>query len=74
MGRRIAIVGAGQSGLQLGLGLLGVGHLVTLVSNRTSQQVRAGPVQSSQVFEGEPLVFHSGSYRVATRHPELETT
>ena len=53
MGRRIAIVGAGQSGLQLGLGLLGVGHSVTLVSNRTSEQVRAGPVQSSQcMFEG----------------------
>jgi hypothetical protein len=21
--------------------------------------------------EGEPLVFHSGSYRIATRHPHL---
>lgn len=52
MGRRIAIVGAGQSGLQLGLGLLGVGHSVTLVSNRTAEQVWAGPVQSSQcMFE-----------------------
>jgi flavin reductase (DIM6/NTAB) family NADH-FMN oxidoreductase RutF/2-polyprenyl-6-methoxyphenol hydroxylase-like FAD-dependent oxidoreductase len=52
MGRRIAIVGAGQSGLQLGLGLLSAGHSVTLVSNRTAAQVRAGPVQSSQcMFE-----------------------
>ena len=52
MGRRIAIVGAGQSGLQLGLGLLGVGHSVTLVSNRTAAEVLTGPVQSSQcMFE-----------------------
>lgn len=52
MRRRIAIVGAGQSGLQLGLGLLSVGHSVTLVSNRTPDQVRSGPVQSSQcMFE-----------------------
>jgi flavin reductase (DIM6/NTAB) family NADH-FMN oxidoreductase RutF/2-polyprenyl-6-methoxyphenol hydroxylase-like FAD-dependent oxidoreductase len=52
MGRRIAIVGAGQSGLQLGLGLLSVGHSVTLVSNRTAEQTRSGPVQSSQcMFE-----------------------
>jgi flavin reductase (DIM6/NTAB) family NADH-FMN oxidoreductase RutF/2-polyprenyl-6-methoxyphenol hydroxylase-like FAD-dependent oxidoreductase len=48
MGRRIAIVGAGQSGLQLGLGLLSVGHAVTLVSNRSPGQVQSGPVQSSQ--------------------------
>ena len=52
MGRRIAIVGAGQSGLQLGLGLLGVGHSDTLVSNRTAAEVLTGPVQSSQcMFE-----------------------
>ncbi|MGH2886044.1 MAG: styrene monooxygenase/indole monooxygenase family protein, partial [Solirubrobacteraceae bacterium] len=44
--------GAGQSGLQLGLGLLGAGHSVTLVSNRTAEQLLTGPVQSSQcMFE-----------------------
>ncbi|RDI76073.1 hypothetical protein Gocc_0492 [Gaiella occulta] len=32
--QRVAIVGAGQSGLQLGLGLLGSGYEVTLMSNR----------------------------------------
>jgi flavin reductase (DIM6/NTAB) family NADH-FMN oxidoreductase RutF len=50
--RRIAIVGAGQSGLQLALGLLAAGDDVTLVSNRTAQQLLSGPVQSSQcMFE-----------------------
>src|SRR5437588_3681094 len=48
MARRIAIVGAGQSGLQLALGLLGAGYEVTLVSDRTSEQLAAGPVSSSQ--------------------------
>ncbi|UMO20060.1 hypothetical protein L2Z36_09345 [Acinetobacter baumannii] len=33
--RRIAIVGAGQSGLQLGLGLLDTGYDVTMITNRT---------------------------------------
>ncbi len=46
--RRIAIVGAGQSGLQLGLGLLGQGYAVQLVSNRTGAAIGAGQVLSSQ--------------------------
>lgn len=46
--RRIAIIGAGQSGLQMALGLLGRGYAVTLVSNRTPEQIRAGRVMSSQ--------------------------
>ncbi|EPM61826.1 hypothetical protein A262_05499 [Pseudomonas syringae pv. actinidiae ICMP 19073] len=33
--RRIAIVGAGQAGLQLALGLLAEGYHVTLTTNRT---------------------------------------
>jgi flavin reductase (DIM6/NTAB) family NADH-FMN oxidoreductase RutF/flavin-dependent dehydrogenase len=50
--RRIAIVGAGQSGLQLALGLLDAGYEVTLVSNRTAEQLVTGQVQSSQcMFE-----------------------
>ncbi|MGH8431378.1 MAG: NAD(P)-binding domain-containing protein, partial [Solimonas sp.] len=44
---RVAIIGAGQSGMQLALGLLGAGHEVTVVSNRTAQQIREGPVMSS---------------------------
>ncbi|HEY1703242.1 MAG TPA: styrene monooxygenase/indole monooxygenase family protein [Trebonia sp.] len=50
--RRIAIVGAGQSGAQLALGLLGHGYQVTLVSERSADQLRTGPVLSSQcMFE-----------------------
>ncbi|NVK43287.1 MAG: FAD-binding oxidoreductase [Oceanospirillaceae bacterium] len=48
MTRRIAIVGAGQSGLQTGIGLLQQGYQVTLHSNRTGEQIRAGRVMSSQ--------------------------
>jgi flavin reductase (DIM6/NTAB) family NADH-FMN oxidoreductase RutF len=48
----VAIVGGGQSGLQLALGLLDAGHEVTVVSNRTAQQIHDGPVMSSQcMFE-----------------------
>lgn len=46
--RRIAIVGAGQSGLQLALGLLDTGYDVTLLTNRTADQIRHGKVMSSQ--------------------------
>lgn len=48
--RKIAIIGAGQSGLQLGLGLLDAGYEVTLVSNRTGEDIRYGPIMSSQVM------------------------
>jgi 2-polyprenyl-6-methoxyphenol hydroxylase-like FAD-dependent oxidoreductase len=48
--KKIAIVGAGQSGLQLGLSLLQSGHQVTLVSDRTAEQIRRGKVMSSQVL------------------------
>ncbi|WP_404940436.1 NAD(P)-binding domain-containing protein, partial [Pseudomonas savastanoi] len=46
--RRIAIVGAGQAGLQLALGLLAEGYHVTLTTNRTGEQIRNGKVMSSQ--------------------------
>ncbi|HEY2462396.1 MAG TPA: styrene monooxygenase/indole monooxygenase family protein [Candidatus Acidoferrum sp.] len=46
--KRIAIIGAGQSGLQLGLGLLGAGYEVTVVSDRSAEEIRAGRVMSSQ--------------------------
>ena len=46
--KRIAIIGAGQSGLQLGLGLLGAEFKVTLYSDRSAQQIREGRVMSSQ--------------------------
>ena len=44
----ILIVGAGQAGLQLALGLRQDGHDVTVVSNRTQDDIRTGRVMSSQ--------------------------
>ncbi|ATE62052.1 styrene monooxygenase/indole monooxygenase family protein [Thauera sinica] len=46
--RKITIVGAGQAGLQLGIGLLGKGHQVTIVSNRSAAEIAGGKVLSSQ--------------------------
>lgn len=46
--RSIAIVGAGQAGLQLALGLLAKGYRVTLSTNRSGEQIRHGKVMSSQ--------------------------
>ena len=45
---RITIIGGGQSGLQLGIGLLQNGYDVTVVSDRTPEQIRDGRVTSSQ--------------------------
>ena len=46
--KRIAIIGAGQSGLQLALGLLDHSFEVTLYSDRSADQIREGQVMSSQ--------------------------
>ena len=53
--RKIAIVGGGQSGLQLGLGLLQKKYQVTLVSNRTPEQIFMGRVTSSQFMFHDSL-------------------
>jgi 2-polyprenyl-6-methoxyphenol hydroxylase-like FAD-dependent oxidoreductase len=53
--RKIIIVGAGQAGLQLGVGLLDAGYDVTIVSNRTGDQIRNGKVMSSQCMFGGAL-------------------
>jgi len=46
--KRIAIIGAGQSGLQLSLGLLDAGFEVTLYSDRSADEIGQGRVMSSQ--------------------------
>lgn len=46
--RKITIIGGGQSGLQLGLGLLKKGYKVRIVQNRTADEIESGKVLSSQ--------------------------
>lgn len=55
--RRIAIVGSGQSGLQLALGLQQHDYAVTLVSARSPEEIEAGPVTSSQCMFGTSLAL-----------------
>ncbi|QMU77631.1 FAD-binding oxidoreductase [Streptacidiphilus sp. PB12-B1b] len=45
---KILIVGAGQAGLQLALGLQGDGHDVTVMTDRTPDEIRGGRVLSTQ--------------------------
>lgn len=46
--RKVLIVGAGQSGLQLGLTLLEHEYDVTIMSARTPEEIRSGRVMSTQ--------------------------
>ena len=55
MTRRIAIIGGGQSGLQLALGLLQNNYEVTAVSNRNPEQIFTGRVTSSQFMFHDSL-------------------
>ncbi|TDK43804.1 styrene monooxygenase/indole monooxygenase family protein [Antarcticimicrobium luteum] len=50
--RKFTIIGGGQSGLQLGLGLLKAGHKVRVVQNRTADEIEKGKVLSSQCMFG----------------------
>jgi hypothetical protein len=50
--RHITIVGGGQAGLPLAIGLLKAGHKVRLVQNRTAAELSAGKVLSSQCVFG----------------------
>jgi 2-polyprenyl-6-methoxyphenol hydroxylase-like FAD-dependent oxidoreductase len=45
---KITIVGGGQSGLQLGIGLIQNGYDVSVVTDRAPEQIRDGRVTSSQ--------------------------
>jgi 2-polyprenyl-6-methoxyphenol hydroxylase-like FAD-dependent oxidoreductase len=53
--RNILIVGAGQSGLQLGLSLLTEGYRVTIMAARTPEEIRGGWIMSSQVMFDQAL-------------------
>ncbi|MFI6582867.1 styrene monooxygenase/indole monooxygenase family protein [Embleya sp. NPDC050493] len=53
--RKITIIGAGQAGLQLGIGLLDHGYRVTVVTDRTGAQIREGRIMSSQCMFGTAL-------------------
>jgi hypothetical protein len=53
--RRIAIIGGGQSGLQLALGLQQKAYEVTVACNRTPEQVFNGRVTSSQFMFHDSL-------------------
>ncbi len=55
--RRIAIIGAGQAGLQLALGLQGADYDVTLHAERTAQRIREGRVTSTQLMFGPALAL-----------------
>jgi 2-polyprenyl-6-methoxyphenol hydroxylase-like FAD-dependent oxidoreductase len=47
--RKILIVGAGQSGLHLAHGLLSSGYDVTLITGRTSTELRTGRPSITQL-------------------------
>lgn len=51
--RNISIIGAGQAGLQLGIGLLKSGYKVSIYTRQTAQEVLNGSILSS------PSMFHS---------------
>jgi len=53
--RKVLIVGAGQSGLQLGLTLLDKGYDVTMMSARTPDEIRRGWVTSTQCMFNNAL-------------------
>lgn len=53
--RSIAIVGAGHAGLQLGIGLIKQGYDVTIVTDRTGEDVACGNVLSSQGMQRTAL-------------------
>ena len=48
--REITIIGAGQSGLMVALGLIQKDYKVNLVSNHTAEQIRNGRILSSQAM------------------------
>ncbi len=57
--RKVTIVGAGQAGLMVGVGLVRKGYEVSIVSNRTPDEIRNGRVSSSQAMNFSSLQYES---------------
>ncbi len=53
--RRIAIVGGGQAGLTLALGLQAQDYRVTIATSRSPDDIRSGPIMSSQCMFDQSL-------------------
>jgi hypothetical protein len=53
--RRIAVIGAGQAGLQLALGLVRNGYRTTLATDRSARDIHEGRVLSTQCMFDEAL-------------------
>ncbi len=53
--RKITIVGAGQAGMLVGVGLIRKGYEVTVISNQTPEEIRNGRVTSSQGMQAIPI-------------------
>ncbi len=58
--RSIGVVGAGHAGLQLGIGLRQRGYAVTIVTDRTPEDVRNGRIMSSQGMQRTALQHERG--------------
>src|SRR5688572_2125970 len=57
MRRNVAVVGAGQGGLILALGLIQRGHDVTLFAERPATAVLTGPATGSSVLMGRSILI-----------------
>jgi hypothetical protein len=55
--RKVTIVGAGQSGLMIGVGLVRKGYDITIVSDKKPEEIRNGRVSSSQGFQTTPIAY-----------------
>ncbi|MCC5971546.1 MAG: FAD-binding oxidoreductase [Pararhodobacter sp.] len=53
--RKITIIGGGQSGLMVALGLLKKGYQVRVVQNRTAEDIANGRIMSSQCMFGDSV-------------------
>ncbi len=73
--RRVAIVGAGEAGTPLALGLQAAGVDVTLVSDRSADDIRSGGILSSQCVFGSALAHqHTLTDKASARADEVGIT